>query len=341
MSLRSMIPFLIVVFLVALAGTYVAVNVLGVQSPGAADPRVQLVTVEVIVTATADPNATALVQVVTATPDRTQVALPDGLVPQGSLAQARPQSTLDPALVGANAAVEQSAAGPALPENCIIHTIAAGDSPFGVALEYGANPFLLMEANGLDDSAATQLQIGDALIVPLEGCPIETLPAFQARAAAADEASVASASAAGTGTATPSAEVTEEAEPDVTRTPSVTPTITLVPTAENAQVRIVGVVNAGDVTAEGLRIRNTGNTINVTGWTLTDLDGTTYTFGEQLIFSNTEVTIFTRAGQNTPIALFWGRDTAVWADTGDIATLRDAQGRVQASERIEGSINLP
>ena len=105
-------------------------------------------------------------------------------------------------------------------------------------------------------------------------------------------------------------------------------------------MQILGIEKAGDVTAEGVRIRNTGNTVNVTGWTLTDTEGTEYTFGEQLIFSNTEVTIYTRAGQNTPIALYWGLDKPVW-QRGDVVTLRDARGQVQATLRVENATSLP
>ena len=111
--------------------------------------------------------------------------------------------------------------------------------------------------------------------------------------------------------------------------PNTTPAVRLIPATPDARLSkfdIIEVFSVGDVTAEGVKIRNSGNTVDVTGWTLTNADGNEYTFrAEQLIFSQTEVTIYTRAGQDTPIALFWGLDTPVWAE-GDIVTLLDAGG---------------
>ena len=81
--------------------------------------------------------------------------------------------------------------------------------------------------------------------------------------------------------------------------------------------------------------------MTVTGWTLQDLDGNVYEFRrEQRIFSNSEVTIYTRAGQDTPIALFWGLDEAIW-EPGDVVTLRDNNDRVQAILRIPADADLP
>jgi formylglycine-generating enzyme required for sulfatase activity len=116
---------------------------------------------------------------------------------------------------------------------------------------------------------------------------------------------------------------------------TVRPTITLPPTAANAVINIVEVVRPGDVTAEGVSIRYTGNIVSIGGWTLSDADGNTYTFAEQRLFQNAQITLYTRVGTNTPVALYWGRDTAVFA-AGDTVTLRDAQGNVQSTYRIPG-----
>jgi hypothetical protein len=169
----------------------------------------------------------------------------------------------------------------------------------------------------LTEETSTSLQVGDILIVPLEGCPLE------AQAAGAEP------------TDTPEGEATVEAgTEDLTVSPSPSPTITLAPTAADAQIEIVEVVGAGDVTAEAVRIRNLGNTTDVTDWTLSDAQGNVFTFPQQLLFSNSELTVYTREGQKTPVALFWGRDAAVWGEAGDVLTLRDADGQVQASLRL-------
>lgn len=316
-------------FLMALAGTGLAIMLFGNPSEGA-NAQVRIVTVEVLITSTPDPNATVPVVIITATPDRTQVAVPD------TVAQAANQTPVTGPTIDATELAANPATGGSpqlnLPQNCILHTIAAGDTPFGIAQQYGANGFTIMQVNNLDDRSATRLQIGDVLIVPLEGCPLDQLPNYrpQSQIVSAD---ITTPQAAATG-----AEATEEASPAGTPAPNAT--ITLAPTAANAQVVISSINRAGDITAEGITIRNTGATVNLTGWTLRDAEGNTYTFREFILFSNAEVTVFTRAGQNTPVALYWGRDTAVWGDPGDVAILRDARDNVQANTRVSTLIEL-
>lgn len=326
----STLTFLVIVFVVALGGTFLGFRLFGGGGEGSASdsgvPRV--ITVEVLITTT--PNPSPQVLIITATDLPGRVTVPVDIAPN-TTPGSNAGPTIDPSNVGASGAGVDSEAsaqllgGTALPENCIAHELVDGDTPFGVAEQYGANPFLLMEVNGLDDDTASLLQIGDVLIVPLEGCNYNVPPT----PTDAPEP---------TNTLDPS-EVTEE--PTLEFTPTITPTatITLAPTATNAQIEIVDVEGAGDVTAEGIRLRNNGNTINVTGWTLTDAEGNTFSFPEQLLFSNAEVTIYTRAGTNTPVALFWGLDEAVWTE-GDVLTLIDANDDIQASIRLPSDIDL-
>ncbi|MGB1285532.1 MAG: LysM peptidoglycan-binding domain-containing protein [Aggregatilineales bacterium] len=286
------------------------------------EPLLKQITVEVIITATDNPDVTPVVRVVTATPDRIENVLP----------------TLNVTALGAP---DSSAAGTAtsLPQNCIPHVLAEGDTPFGVAVEYDANPFLLLEANGLTEEDAQFLEIGDVLIIPLEGCDIQQLPTFDDSVSTADD-ELETLQAPSNDDVTADIEDTEEPEATPTSefspTPAPSPTITLAPTAANASIEILGIVNAGDVTAEGVRIRNNGATVNMTGWTLIDAEENEFAFNEQLIFSNTEITIYTRAGQDTPIALFWGLDTPLWAE-GDIVSLVNERGDVQATIRLDAS----
>ena len=346
LSLLALIPFLIAVFAVALGGTFLGLQLFGSDT---GTTMLEQITVEVIITATTDPNVTEAVRVVTATPDRTQVALPQDILDDLETPAEGTDEASSVVLPTLNATAlgepDSSAAGTAtsLPQNCLPHVLAEGDTPFGVAVEYDANPFLLLEANGLTEEDAQFLQIGDVLIVPLEGCDITQLPTFadtvpdEVEAEATDESgNTVTAVATADAQDASSEEGTEE--PEFTPTPAASPTITLAPTAADAQIDIIEVFSVGDVTAEGVKIRNSGNTVDVTGWTLTDADGNEYTFrAEQLIFSQTEVTIYTRAGQDTPIALFWGLDTPVWAE-GDIVTLLDAGGDVQATIRLDADV---
>src|SRR5687768_16526491 len=94
MSTRSTLPFLIMVFIVALAGTFLALTFFNSRQT----PRetVRMVTVEILVTATVDPNASPMVTIVTATTDRTQVAVPTELLgAAGTVPAVSTRPTLD------------------------------------------------------------------------------------------------------------------------------------------------------------------------------------------------------------------------------------------------------
>lgn len=339
-SFVPMLMFLVLVFVVAIGGTFLGFQLFGDTSAGSSNVVPEVVTVAVVITTT--PNPSPQIIVVTATDRPGQVELPDGLsIDSNTSGTTQTNATLDPESLGASGAdVDDTAGaqaaeinGTALPENCILHTLVDGDTPFGVAEQYGANPFLLMEANNLTDDTASLLQIGDTMIVPLEGCPVELPPTETPTPTASNtpDPSIP------TDTPEATAEVTDEAEETATITPS--PTITLAPTATNAQIEIVSADGIGDITAEGIRLRNTGNTINVTGWTLEDAEENVFSFPEQLLFSNAEVTIYTRSGTNTPVALFWGLDEPIWEE-GDVLTLIDSTNQVQATIRIPEEIDL-
>jgi hypothetical protein len=330
----SLLLILVLVFAVAVAGVFLGNRLFGAADTASAESGMRLVTVEVVITATDDPNITPVVVVVTATPrpGESVVSLPTarGDRTPGSASDQAGGPTIDPALIAADSQLAATAA--ALPVGCILHVIEEGDTPFGVALEYEADFFDMMAVNALTDEAASRLQIGDVLIVPLEACPVAEVAGEQ------DATPTSLATATATTTDEPENSPTPGATATPSRTPTITPTptTTLPPTATNALVEIVGVERAGDVTAEGVRIRNAGNTVNISGWVLRDLDGNTYTFREQMLFSNAEVTVYTRAGQNTPVSLFWGLERAAWQPN-DVLVLEDADGNVQASLRVPGS----
>jgi LysM repeat protein len=317
MTMRFRRPFLLL--LLTILSSFL---VLTACTIGTGEDRVRtvLVTVPVVVTATTDPNATPNVIIITATTDRTQVNVPENLVGQGT----RDGSGANTLNVTAQSLdlTESVESGVDMPQGCLPHTVAEGDTVFGIADEYGVNPFVMLEVNGMTEETAF-LNIGDVLIVPVEGCPIEQIIV---QPQTPDEEDVEE---------TEAVEETAEATESANTTPTVTPTITLAPTAddENTDIEIVGIVSGGDVTAEGIRIRNNGRLVDITDWVLTDADGNEYTFGEQLIFSNSELTLYTRTGQDVPIARYWGLETAVW-QAGDVVTLVDADGNVQASYRV-------
>lgn len=326
MRRRSLITFVVLNVLISLGVALAVISYFGPQNQGGSQQLV--ITVPILVTATPDPNATRNVVIITATPmpgTPQAVGLPTGLFESPDLTRS-PVATLDPELLASNLSLQGTAT--ALPENCILHTVASGDTPFGIAELYGADGFALMELNGLNDFTAANLQIGDTLIVPLEGCSLTA-----ADVADADEEAVT--------TTTAETDETVEATQRETEAASATPrpTLTVPPTATNAQVEIVNVEDGGDISAEVVEIRNNGATVNLKGWTLTDSQGEVYTFAERIIFSSGSVKVYTRAGTSTPVVLYWGRDAAVW-EPGDVVTLRDARGAVQSTYRVPEPIDL-
>ncbi len=347
----------------------VALGLLQVLPSGDNSTSIQIATVEIRVTTTPDPDgdSTRIASAVDGTVSAqlatfeatgaAQVDLPPGLLDDDENTGSASADVANAQV--ANEDVNLQSTASALPDGCVLHVIEEGDAPFIVAEEYGANGFTLMAINGLTEEDAVNLQIGDVIIVPLANCPVEefldptetpsTTPTATQTPSDTPEVSPTLTSTR-TVTPTETSEATDEATetetPEVTETPTLTATVTdeptatptrtpvLAPTAITAQVEIVEVISVGDITAEGIRIINNGAVVDITGWTLTDAQGNEFVMPEQRLFTNGSITIFTRAGDNTPIQLFWGRSTPVWGEPDDVATLTDADGNVQSSVRI-------
>ncbi|MBK8027322.1 MAG: lamin tail domain-containing protein [Chloroflexi bacterium] len=326
---RVPIGYILLTVIVTLAVTFGAMTFINSRAPQS-EPEQIVITVPILVTATPNPDASPQVIVVTATflpGTPAVVSLPTGLLETASansaLTPRGPAATLDPTIVAGGGELLASTAA-ALPPNCVLHTLAEGDTPFAVAEQYGVNGFDLLAVNGLTEETSVFLQIGETLIIPLEGCEL-TAAALEATEAAT---ALPSNTPAPTGTP-PTATFTPSQSP----TPSATPSATLPPTAVNAQVEIVRAVSPGALTSEGIEIRNNGAVIDLNEWTLRDGQGNVYTFPEQRLFQGGLVTVFTRTGDDTAIALFWDRDAAV-LESGDTLTLTDNNGRVQSTYRV-------
>ena len=328
---RSSVGFILLNVLVSIA---VALAILYLLPVGSGITHVP-VTVQYIVTATPDSDGIAT-QIAVAVEATIDVALTNQLTNVATVNIPRNLATIisnAPTTNPDSAAAQGASAGASLPNGCIFHEIAEGDTPFGLAEEYGISGASIMIVNQLDEDRAVLLQIGDRIIIPLPECPIEQLlPTPTATFTPGD-------------TATPSLTPENTQDPDIptsTPTPTFTPTPTLTatpvlaPTAFNAQVRIERLISPGDITAEGVEIRNTGNVVDLTGWTLTDSEDNEFVFPEQRLFTNGLVTMYTRIGENTPISLFWGRSIPVWDDA-DVVTLSNATGQVQSSVRVAPS----
>lgn len=75
---------------------------------------------------------------------------------------------------------------------------------------------------------------------------------------------------------------------------------------------------------------NTGNaTLDLSGWTVTDASGATFTFPDGFTLAPGEqVTLYTGSGTNTESELYWGQATEVWNNGADTMTVRNAEGEV-------------
>ncbi len=298
----------------------------------APDPSPQEIQVpfEVVITATLNPNYTPPVIILTATPDPDlppRAEIPDD-VREGTVVAARADDTETASIINDD--------GTIMPQGCIQHTLIEGEFPSLLAEQYDVNIFTLLAINDLDEESSTLLNIGDILIIPLENCPVDQLlPSTDGPPTAASDDEP---DATDDAEATPDDDVTPTITPTPTKTPI--PTVTLAPTAENAQIEIVEVIGIGDITTEGVVIRNTGNTTDISGWMLSDSDGNTYVFPEgRRLFSGASVTVNTRNGENTAILFFWGLDEALFDDSAsgsEVVILANRDGEVQASLRLSG-----
>lgn len=287
-----MIIFLALIFVTAVAGTYIALQLFGGNTATETVP--EIITVEIIITATPAP--------VLATPpparvsETGQVDLPVNIARPGDEAVATVNAARLGAVDAALSSPTLAAGGDFLSDNCKFHTVSSGETPFGIAEQWGANPYLLLEVNNLTLESAVNLQIGDRLIVPLPGCSVE------GQIIEADEAdSPADANA--------------------------------VSTSAQVAIEVASVEGIGNITAEGIHLRNKGGELNISGWILRDADGNSYTFPGLLLFTDAAIALYSRSGASTEGALFWGSDQAIW-QAGEQFTLSDREGNIRRTLQI-------
>ena len=284
--------FLTLTFIAAVSGAYLALHIFSNQNERSPIP--QIITVEVIITATHLP--TKLATLAPANGQRDQVDLPADIAAEARSGQA---AALDPRALGARDAALSTptpviAGGPVINSACEFYTVLAGDSPYFIALRKNVELADLLRVNGMTVDSATNLQIGQRLLIPHPGCRIDDR----------------------TGQPIPVA-------PAATPTPIVAATDTPV----TSQFEIIEAVGIGDITAEAIRLQNNGAAVNISDWTLTDSAGNAYTFYDTLLFAQTSLILYTRSGTSTADARFWGRQESVW-EPGEEMTIRDAQGRI-------------
>jgi beta-lactamase superfamily II metal-dependent hydrolase len=85
-----------------------------------------------------------------------------------------------------------------------------------------------------------------------------------------------------------------------------------------------------NLNGEWVRVTNRGEgPVLIAGWTLTDKTGSgTFTFPAVLLMPSTSVTVFSGSGAMNDTALYMGRSSPLWGNSGDMAVLRDGSGAI-------------
>ena len=125
--------------------------------------------------------------------------------------------------------------------------------------------------------------------------------------------------------------------PIPTSTRSPLPTIPVSGTAVTALgeyfVTIREIKSPGTLSAEQVILTNLSGQVNMAGWTMTDGEGNKFTFPNLTLLSNSEATVHTGKGTNTPTDLYWGQTSALWSKS-KVAYLRDPSGKLIATYQV-------
>ncbi len=98
----------------------------------------------------------------------------------------------------------------------------------------------------------------------------------------------------------------------------------------------INVIGAGDLQKEEVDLEYAGSGIFcMSGWQLSDQTGERFSFPKYFQFysGGVVIKIYSRAGTDTPLELFWGLQSSIW-NSGSTVRLLDSQGKEQASFKI-------
>ena len=94
------------------------------------------------------------------------------------------------------------------------------------------------------------------------------------------------------------------------------------------------IIGAGSAANEVVILRRQGDgELQMTDWKLEDTNGNVFPFPDLTLYKDGAVHIYTTAGMNTVIDLFWNKADPVW-QVGETATLLDPLGNIQATYSI-------
>lgn len=99
------------------------------------------------------------------------------------------------------------------------------------------------------------------------------------------------------------------------------------------EVVIRGAYQLGSIQSEFVYLENLGGVADMAGWTLDDGQGHEFSFPSFTLYNGGGVNIYTRAGNDSVINLFWGLDEPLW-EPGKVISLRDQSGQIHATFRV-------
>lgn len=181
----------------------------------------------------------------------------------------------------------------------LLHTVQPGETLASIAALYGVPLADLIAVNKIPDP--NLIRVGQVLVIP--GRWVTPTPAPPA----------------------PTAGPVGAVGPSPTPIPRpILPTLT---PAGPPMVEIAGVLGAGDLAREVVRIRNRGGMVSLEGWTLSNAAGNRYVFPRLILFPGGEVVLHSGSGASNPTHLYWNRPAPAW-QSGELLTLRDREGGV-------------
>lgn len=117
---------------------------------------------------------------------------------------------------------------------------------------------------------------------------------------------------------------TQPTEPASSGVP--TATLPVLPTPDSVTLSIQSVVGAGDIDLEYVEILNPSESpVNLTNWQLLASNGERFTFPTLILNTDGRIRIFSKAGQNTVLELYWQKERPVWR-SGETVQLLNADG---------------
>lgn len=188
------------------------------------------------------------------------------------------------------------------------YRVQPGDTLGAIAVRFGLTVAEIMEANDLTNPDS--LVSGVILIIP--GASQEQVsPTDIPSPEAADTLPVPS--------------ETPEGEPATEEAPAPTEV------AGDARVLIDSVVGAGDLNSERVLLKRSGpGELSLAGWQLLEEGGRSFLFPQLTLYQGGAINVYTRSGQASVVALFWGLEKPVW-ESGEKVVLLDDTGEEQAT----------